>query len=160
MINFNKIYNKKSSAEQEDLLGEIPRLLLTGKKTKKSENFTILCQLLSNYYFIEAKINHPLFGVQALIEDYDLLDTSEIKNNLKYAETVKALKLIQRALFSSTHILFKDPKQLKGQLSARLTYFDLPEIKNLLAQLLQEKFPDIYKFTENQAQDDHARTLI
>ncbi|MDB9537281.1 WD40 repeat domain-containing protein, partial [Dolichospermum planctonicum CS-1226] len=138
MSNFRSWFDEKSEEAQEQFLGEYPRLLLDGKK------YPELFKLLSNYYFIEAKINHPLFGVQALIEDYDLLDTSEIKNNLKYAETVKALKLIQRALFSSTHILFKDPKQLKGQLSARLTYFDLPEIKNLLAQIATDKNTGLY----------------
>ncbi|MBS9386976.1 MAG: hypothetical protein HEQ24_23325 [Dolichospermum sp. BR01] len=138
MSNFHSFFNEKSEEEKEQFLREYLQLRLNNQEYEK------LCKLLANYYFIEAKINHPLFGVQALIEDYDLLDTSEIKNNLKYAETVKALKLIQRALFSSTHILFKDPKQLKGQLSARLTYFDLPEIKNLLAQIATDKNTGLY----------------
>ncbi|OBQ14176.1 WD40 repeat domain-containing protein, partial [Anabaena sp. AL09] len=138
MSNFRTWFNEQSEEAQELFLGKYPRLLLEGNK------YTELCQLLSNYYFIEAKINHPLFGVQELIEDYDLLDNSEIRNNSEYAETVKALKLIQRALFSLTHIIFKDPKQLKGQLSARLTYFDLPEIKNLLAQIATDKNIGLY----------------
>ncbi|WP_052311095.1 WD40 repeat domain-containing protein [Anabaena sp. PCC 7108] len=138
MSNFPSFFNAKSEEEQEQFLREYLQLRLNNEEYEK------LCKLLSNYYFIEAKINHPLFGVQALIEDYDLLYTSEIRNNSKYAEIVKALKLIQRALFSSTHIIFKDPKQVKAQLSARLTYFDLPEIKNLLAQIATDKNTGLY----------------
>ena len=138
MSNFRSWFDKKSEEEKEQFLGEYLQLRLKSKEYEK------LCKLLANYYFIEAKINHPLFGIQALIEDYDLLDDSEIRNNLKYAETVKALKLIQRALFSSTDIIFQDPKQLKGQLSARLTYFDLPEIKNLLAQIATDQNISLY----------------
>ena len=138
MSNFRSWFDEQSEEAKEQFLDEYPRLLLAG------EEYTKLFKLLANYYFIEAKINHPLFGVQALIEDYDLLDTSEIRNNSKYAETVKALKLIERALFRSTHILFEDPKQLKGQLSAQLTYFDLPEIKNLLAQIATDKSTGLY----------------
>ncbi|OBQ04538.1 MAG: hypothetical protein AN482_17800 [Anabaena sp. LE011-02] len=138
MSNFRSWFGEKSEEAKEQFLDEYPQLLLGVKQ------YTELFKLLSNYYFIEAKINHPLFGVQALIEDYELLDNSEIKNNSKYAETVKALKLIQRALFRSTHIIFQDPKQLKGQLSARLTYFDLPEIKNFLAQIATDKNIGLY----------------
>ncbi|OBQ32840.1 MAG: hypothetical protein AN485_20395, partial [Anabaena sp. MDT14b] len=138
MSNFHSFFNEKLEEEQEQFLREYLQLRFNNQEYEK------LCKLLANYYFIEAKINHPLFGVQALIEDYDLLDTSEIKNNSKYAETVKALKLIQGALFRTAHIIFQDPKQLKGQLSARLTYFDLPEIKNLLAQIATDKNIGLY----------------
>ncbi|MFM6182610.1 MAG: hypothetical protein ACKPA8_14110 [Dolichospermum sp.] len=141
MTNFIDWFNQLSEEDQKYRLGYLPEILLDGK------DYTKLYKLLSDYEFITTKINHPLFGVQTLIEDYDLLDTSEIKNNSKYAETVKALKLIQRALFSSTHIIFKDPIQLKGQLSARLTYFDLPEIKNLLAQIATDKNIGLYSLT-------------
>lgn len=110
MSNFRSWFNEKSEEGKEQFLGEYPRLLLAGKR------YTELCKLLANYYFIEAKINHPLFGVQALIEDYDLLDTSEIKNNFKYAETVKALKLIPDTFLRAGHIIYEDSKQLKGQL--------------------------------------------
>jgi WD40 repeat protein len=141
MSNFRTWFNEKSEEEKEQFLGEYPRQLLNAKN---DTDYTQLFKLLSNYYFIEAKINHPSFGVQALIEDYDLLDNSEIKNNSKYAETVQALKLIQGALSRTAHIIFPDPKQLKGQLSARLTYFDLPRIKNLLAQIAKDKDIGLY----------------
>jgi DevC protein len=137
MSNFRTWFDEKSEEAKEQFLDGYPQLLLGGKQ------YTELFKLLSNYYFIEAKINHPLFGAQALIEDYDLLDTSEIRNNSRYAETVKALKLIQRALSRTTHIIFPDPKQLKGQLSARLTYFDLPEINQ---QLQKIKLPNTVLF--------------
>ncbi|MDB9449523.1 WD40 repeat domain-containing protein [Dolichospermum circinale] len=138
MINFINWFNQLSEEDQKYRLRHLPKKLLDGK------DYTKLYKLLSDYEFITTKINHPLFGVQALIEDYDLLDTSEIRNNSRYAETVKALKLIQRALSRTTHIIFPDPKQLKGQLSARLTYFDLPEIKNLLAQIATDKNIGLY----------------
>ncbi|MFM6221753.1 MAG: hypothetical protein ACKPDM_15610, partial [Dolichospermum sp.] len=73
MSNFRSWFNDQSEEVKEQFLGEYPQLLLGGKQ------YTELCKLLSNYYFIEAKINHPLFGVQALIEDYDLLDDSKIR---------------------------------------------------------------------------------
>ncbi|MTJ15633.1 WD40 repeat domain-containing protein [Dolichospermum sp. UHCC 0299] len=138
MSNFRSWFDEQSEEAKEQFLGEYPRLLLDGKEYAK------LFKLLSNYYFIEAKINHPSFGVQALIEDYDLLDTSEIRNDSKYTETVKALKLIPYTLFIAGDIISQDQKQLKGQLSARLTYFDLPEIQNLLAQITTDKNIGLY----------------
>ncbi|QSV73638.1 MAG: WD40 repeat domain-containing protein [Aphanizomenon flos-aquae KM1D3_PB] len=138
MSNFRSWFDEQSEEAKEQFLGEYPRLLLDGKEYAK------LFKLLSNYYFIEAKINHPSFGVQALIEDYDLLDTSEIRNNSKYTETVKALKLIPYTLFIAGDIISQDQKQLKGQLSARLKYFDLPEIQNLLAQITTDNNISLY----------------
>jgi hypothetical protein len=79
-----------SSEEREHFLAELPRLSLKGRRIK---NF---CRLLTNFDFIEAKINHPQFGVQALIGDYDLIDDAELLTHSEYkTETVKALKLIQ-----------------------------------------------------------------
>ena len=123
-----------SSEEKEHFLGEVPRLLLEGRRIKR------LSRLLSNYDFIEAKINHPDFGVKALIEDYDLIDKAKLLNNPEYdSQTIKSLKLIQGALRLSAHILIQDTKQLAGQLSARLLDFETSEIKQLLQQIYQTK---------------------
>ena len=64
-----------SEEGQENFLGELPRLLLEGGQVK---NF---CRLLSDYHFIEAKINHPQFGLDTLIEDDDLIDEEKILNS-------------------------------------------------------------------------------
>jgi hypothetical protein len=123
MSNFRSFFNGKSEEEKEQFLREYLQLRFNNQEYEK------LCKLLANYYFIEAKINHRLFGVQALIEDYDLLDDSKIRNDLRYAENVKALQLIKKSLFRKSHIISQDPKQLKGQLSAQLKHFELPDIK-------------------------------
>ena len=138
MTKFIDWFNQLSEEGKKYYLGCLPETLLDGK------DYTKLYKLLSDYEFITTKINHPLFGIQALIEDYDLLDNSKIRYNSEYAETVKALKLIQGTLSRSAHIIFQDSKQLKGQLSARLTHFDLPEIKNLLAQIATDKNIGLY----------------
>ena len=43
-------------------------------KSKKSGHLEKYYQLLTDFNFLAEKINHPEFGVQALIEDYDLID--------------------------------------------------------------------------------------
>lgn len=93
----------------------------------KSGNLDKYYKILTNFTFIETKINHLEFGVQALIEDYDLIDNTELLANPEYnAETVKALKLIQGALRLSAHIVDQDTNQLVAQLTGRLLYFDAP----------------------------------
>ncbi|NMF65537.1 beta-propeller domain-containing protein [Brasilonema octagenarum] len=134
MSNLRAWLAEKSSEERELFLSEVPRLWLEGGQVKK------LCRLLTDFDFIEAKINHPKFGVQALIEDYDLIDDTEFLTYSEYdAQTVKALRLIQGALRLSAHILNEDTKQLGGQLSGRLLHFDAPEIQGLLQQISQTK---------------------
>ena len=135
MINLRSWLEKQSPEEREHFLREIPRLFLEGGQIQK------LYSLLSNYDFIEAKINHPDFGVQELIEDYNLIDNAEFSNHPDYnAEIVKSLNLIPNALFRSTPILIADKKQLAGQLSGRLLHFqELDVIKKLLQQISQSK---------------------
>ncbi|MEA5609801.1 hypothetical protein VB695_17305, partial [Nodularia spumigena UHCC 0060] len=116
MSNFRSWFNQKSEEGKEQFLGEYPRLLLEGKKP---EDLKQLCKLLSDYDFIHTKINHPLFGVQALIEDYDLLRDP-------------TLTKIQGALRLSAHLINQDSQQLAAQLSGRLRHFHEPEINNLL----------------------------
>ena len=96
---------------------------------------------MSNYDFIEAKINHPNFGIQTLSEDYNLIENIEFLNHPEYnAEIVKSLNLISNALFRSTPILIADKKQLAAQLSGRLLHFKEQDvIKKLLQQISQTK---------------------
>ncbi|BAZ24946.1 WD-40 repeat protein [Kalymmatonema gypsitolerans NIES-4073] len=123
-----------SSEEIEHFLGEVPRLCLEGGQLNK------LCRLLTDFDFIEAKINHPKFGVQALIEDYDLIDGAELLSHPEYdLETVKALELIQGALRLSAHILIQDTKQVAEQFWGRLQCFQVPKIQAILEQAKQSK---------------------
>ncbi len=46
-----------------------------------SGNLQKYYQLLCNFEFLLGKIQHPEFGVQALIVDYDLLDDSDEENH-------------------------------------------------------------------------------
>ncbi|AOW99467.1 hypothetical protein BJP34_08370 [Moorena producens PAL-8-15-08-1] len=131
MSNLRSWLAQKSPEEIEHFLGEIPRLWLEGGNLNK------LSRLLSNYEFIEAKLNHPEFGVKALIEDYELIDDIDLSHPDYSEETITSLKLIQGALRLSTHILSQDPNQLAGQLSGRLLDFDTPDIQRLLQQIPQ-----------------------
>lgn len=109
-----------SPEEVEHFLKEVPRLLAEGCQ------FQQLVRCLSDFDFLEAKVNHPGFGVQALIEDYDWVDDSEILTHPGYnPEKVKTLRLIQGALRLSAHILAKDKTQLVEQLWGRMQCFEL-----------------------------------
>ncbi|MEM1394016.1 MAG: WD40 repeat domain-containing protein, partial [Cyanobacteria bacterium P01_H01_bin.150] len=101
----------------------------------KSGNLERYYKLLADFNFISQKINHPSFGVQALIEDYDLIDNSEVLNSPEYnSEKIKILKLIQGTLRLSSHVIAEDKNQLPGQLLGRLLSFQKPEIQQLLEQ--------------------------
>ncbi|MEH2370114.1 WD40 repeat domain-containing protein, partial [Nostoc sp.] len=97
-------------------------------------------KVLTDFDFIAAKINNFDFGVQSLIEDYDLINDSELLNNPEYnPEQVKTLKLIQGALGLSAVIIIKDKMQLTGQLWGRMQHFALPEIQAMLEVAKQQK---------------------
>ncbi|MBD2737435.1 hypothetical protein H6H03_26725, partial [Nostoc paludosum FACHB-159] len=104
------------------------------------ENLEKYYAILTNFDFITAKINHPEFGVQPLIDDYDLIDSEETLNYSEYNfEKVKILKLIQGALRLSAHVLVTDKQQLASQLHGRLLNQQMPEkIQALLAQIKQK----------------------
>ncbi|MEH2422774.1 MAG: hypothetical protein V7K48_18205 [Nostoc sp.] len=109
-----------------------------------------LYKKLTDFDFINAKINHSDFGVQSLIEDYDLINDSEILNNPEYnAKQVKTLKLIQGALRLSAHILVKDKMQLAGQLWGRMQHFAVPEIQAMLKVAKQQVLPWFCPLTSN-----------
>ncbi len=135
MSNLRAWLEEKSPEKREHFLREIPRLWLESRQLKKLYN------LLSNYDFIEAKINHANFGIQALFEDYNLIEDYKIYNHPEYnAETIESLNLISNALFRATPILSEDKKQLAAQLSGRLLYFKEQDvISKLLQQISQTK---------------------
>ena len=86
----NKLKAQKSFS-QKAYLGSYPYNLI------QSGNLEKYCKTLTELKFIEAKINHPEFGVQALINDYDLID--DMETNQEYdPQKVKTLKLIQGTL--------------------------------------------------------------
>ncbi|MDZ7967005.1 MAG: hypothetical protein RM368_18865, partial [Nostoc sp. DedSLP03] len=125
----------QSPAFQRAYLGSLAPSLV------KSGNLEKYYQTLTDFDFITAKINYPEFGVQPLIDDYDLIDGEETLNYSEYnSEKVKNLKLIQGALRLSAHVLVTDKQQLASQLHGRLLNQQMPEkIQALLAQIKQEK---------------------
>ncbi|NEP36999.1 MAG: hypothetical protein F6K38_38005, partial [Moorea sp. SIO3B2] len=129
MINIRSRLAKLRSDEKALLLRKSPSQFLKANRIKE------LFIILSDYDFIEAKINHPELGVKALIEDYELIDDIDLSHPDYSQQTIQSLKLIQGALRLSTHILSQDPNQLAGQLSGRLLEFDTPDIQRLLQQI-------------------------
>ncbi|MEG4174037.1 WD40 repeat domain-containing protein, partial [Microcoleus sp. S13_C3] len=106
----------------------------------KSGNLEKYYQKLTDFNFLMAKIQHPEFGVQALIDDFDLVDAFEAVTNLEYSsETAKVLNLIQRVLWMSADILDADKTKLAQQLLGRLLYFEMPDIQAMLEVAKQWK---------------------
>src|SRR6476661_3152764 len=89
-------------------------------------------QTLTDFNFLMAKIQHPEFGLQALIDDFNLVDDSEALTHPEYnSEKVKALNLIQATLWKSADILTLDKTQLAEQLLGRLLHFNIPAIQGM-----------------------------
>jgi hypothetical protein len=65
---------------QRVYLGRYPYSLV------KSGNLAKYYQLLTNFEFLTAKLNHPEFGVQSLIADYDLLDDAKLLTHPEYTQ--------------------------------------------------------------------------
>src|SRR4028119_2310929 len=98
----------------------------------KSGNLEKYYQRLTDFNFMMAKIQHPEFGVQALIDDFNLVDDSEALTHPEYnSEKVKALNFIQAALWISADILTLDKTQLAEQLLGRLLHFNIPAIQGM-----------------------------
>ena len=98
----------------------------------KSGNLEKYYQKLTDFNFLMAKIQHPEFGVQALIDDFNLVDDSEALSHPEYnSEKAKALNLIQAVLWMSADILTLDKTQLAGQLLGRLLHFNIPAIQGM-----------------------------
>ncbi|MFN6535013.1 MAG: hypothetical protein RM021_001390 [Nostoc sp. EkiNYC01] len=116
----------------------------------KSSDLKKYYKVLTDFDFINAKVNHSDFGVRSLIADYDLINDSELLNKPEYAEQVKTLKLIQEALRLPRHILVKDKMQLAGQLWGRMQHFAVPEIQAMLKVAKQQQvLPWLRPLTSN-----------
>jgi len=109
-------------------------------KSKKPEHFEKYFKLLTDFDFLSQKIHHPDFGVQALIEDYDLIDALKATTHPEYNPgNIKTLKRIQGALRLSAHVLAKDKTQLAEQLLGRMQGFEVSSIQVLLEVAKQRK---------------------
>ncbi|MDJ0508613.1 MAG: hypothetical protein QNJ64_05065, partial [Crocosphaera sp.] len=114
----------KNAEFKRFFLGQFPEVQL---KAGNSEQYYLK---LTNFDFISLKINHPNFGIEPLIRDYNLIDS--VAEETLNSEELKTLKYIQRTLQLSSHILKEDPTQLAGQLWGRLLGFNGPDINRLL----------------------------
>ena len=126
------------------------RAYLGSLDSLKSSDLKKYYKVLTDFDFINAKINHFEFGVQSLIEDYYLINDSELLNNPEYnPEQVTTLKLIQGALRLSAPILVKDKMQLAGQLWGRMQHFAVLEIQAMLEVAKQQVLPWLRPLTSN-----------
>ncbi|MEY3870106.1 MAG: hypothetical protein RLZZ338_3997 [Cyanobacteriota bacterium] len=126
---FARGFAKLSPSDQRLLLYDPKLKIATGQIEKYYD-------ILTNFDFIFAKINHPSFGLQALVDDYKLLNDPRVATLAnRDQESERALRLIQKALEMSGNILNEDKTQLAGQLLGRLlSLTDLPKIQQLLAK--------------------------
>lgn len=74
-------YYKESPAELKGFLGNLESLVSEDRKT--------YYKILTKFDFLEDKINHPEFGVDALIRDYDLIDDPKILDSLEEDEKLE-----------------------------------------------------------------------
>ena len=96
----------------------------------KSGNLEKYYQRLTDFNFLMAKLQHPEFGIEALIYDFNLVDNLEAITNSEYSpEIAKVLNLIQSVLWMSANILEPDKTQLVGRLLGRLLHFNIPAIQ-------------------------------
>ncbi|MEA5534411.1 hypothetical protein [Crocosphaera sp. XPORK-15E] len=97
------------------------------KELAKGQQFDRLCQLLTDFNYLQVKLDK--LGVAELIEDYDLVQNHE---------SWEQLRLIQKALYMSGHILDKDTNQLAKELTRLLVnYQHLPNINRFLKNTQQ-----------------------
>jgi WD40 repeat protein len=132
----NNSETPKKSAGDDSRCFRQPYHLVRSNTLEKYDRF---CRLLYSFKFLRDKIQHPEFGVQAMIEDYDLLDTPEAKRHSgRDPKTVKALRRIQDALQLCADRLAKEPTELASHLWDKLQCFsELPEINCLLQKVKQ-----------------------
>ena len=119
----------QSKSEREYLLKHQPRDFI-----EIGRDFNRYYRWVTDFGFIEAKLK--LLGVQPLIEDYDLGRNADVLLSEGQTET---LKLIQRAIRKSAHVLEKDKTQLAGHLWSRLVDFETPEIQGVVKQAKQSR---------------------
>ncbi|MFM6486164.1 MAG: WD40 repeat domain-containing protein [Dolichospermum sp.] len=118
-------FKSKSSEVRRLYLKTFPERMLTEKKADQYYN------TLMDFDFISLKIQHPDFGVESLIMDYDLID--DLKNSCRLKpEEITNLELVRGALLLSSHILKQHTNQLAAQLWGTLQCFPQQPIQNLL----------------------------
>jgi WD40 repeat protein len=98
----------------------------------KGQLWEQLRETLMCFDFIRAKVQG--FGIQKLIDDYDLVPVS---GSYYSTNTVEELYLIQDTLQQSAHILEQDQTQLRSQLYGRLMIVKSPGIQALFKQIKQ-----------------------
>ncbi len=115
MSKFIENYKKQTPEKQDYILQDVAKDLVKAQKFKR------LCQLLTEFDYLQIKLE--TLGVGELIDDYDLL-----QNNESWQE----LRLIQKALYMSGDILDKDTIQLGKELTRLLAAYQyLPQIQRL-----------------------------
>ncbi|MFM6220403.1 MAG: WD40 repeat domain-containing protein, partial [Dolichospermum sp.] len=125
-------YLKMDRKERQLYLATVP------SSAFESGNLKRYYGCLTCYPFISDKLHHPSFDVQDVINDYDYIYQSDLRNHSDYdAERTEALKLIQETFRLSAHILRRHPEQLISQLLGRLSYPFL--LKNLYIQSFLEQ---------------------
>lgn len=95
------------------------------KHLAKSKKMDELHKLLIDFLWIRKKLE--VCGVNPLIKDYDFAPLSD-----------RTSRLIKGALELSSHILFKDIKQLPSQLCGRLCGFEEQELQSFIEQIIKE----------------------
>ena len=99
----------------------------------KSNHLTEYYQTLTDFQYLQNKLNFSGLGVQPLIEDYDYIEYLQAT-----PDQVKTLQLIQDTIRLSAHILQVDSQQLPSQLWGRLLRFT-----GLCSQFMVKSYPDI-----------------
>ncbi|CUR32476.1 hypothetical protein PL9214490023 [Planktothrix tepida PCC 9214] len=132
--NFYQSFTHVSPSKQRIQL-QAPRISLENNNLKK------YYRILTDFDFLSAKIAHPEFGIDSLIEDYQLRSQPGLINAPDAdRNTDTALQRLQETLTLSAHILRQDPNQLISQLWGRLQPFQtLPAIQSLLTQSCQSQ---------------------
>jgi WD40 repeat protein len=128
MSEFKQELGEMSREKRLYTLETLPRHLVESGQGEK------LHQLLTDFDFIEAKLDE--FGVQALMEDYDLAIDS---NLLRGEDQSRDVQFIQHAIRKLAPIVERDKTQLASQLWGRLLAFEKPDFQRMLEQAKQSK---------------------
>lgn len=110
MIHFADVGANTSAEFADYALRALPTHLSTSAQGER------LCRLLLDFEFLTTKVTN--LGPYLAIQDYGLASLPELAAE---SHVLDRLKLIQQALQLSAHVLQIDPKELAGQLLARLS---------------------------------------
>jgi WD40 repeat protein len=127
MTNLRSKLEKYKSEGRSDLCHQLLNLPVNLAKSEQPER---LCQFLTRFDFIEAKIHY--LSMSALITDYELMQTPGLPMD---AEMAADLQVVRNALQLSSQILSEDKNQLAAQLVGRLGGEPGRLVQNLLEQI-------------------------